>query len=42
MTIAFDTIPGSILKPGVYMEFNTRMAVNTLPGNEQTVLIIAP
>ncbi|HAG2521318.1 TPA: phage tail protein [Salmonella enterica] len=42
MTIAFDTIPGSIRKPGVYMEFNTRMAVNTLPGNEQTLLIIAP
>lgn len=42
MTIEFDTIPGSIRKPGVYMEFNTRMAANTLPGNEQTVLIIAP
>ncbi|EEJ0780849.1 phage tail protein [Salmonella enterica] len=42
MTIDFDTIPGSIRKPGVYMEFNTRMAVNTLPGNEQTLLIIAP
>ncbi|EDV3141937.1 phage tail protein, partial [Salmonella enterica subsp. enterica] len=42
MTIDFDAIPGSIRKPGVYMEFNTRMAVNTLPGNEQTLLIIAP
>lgn len=40
--IAFDTIPGSTRKPGVYMEFNTRLAVNTLPGNPQRVLVIGP
>lgn len=38
--ISFDTIPGSIHKPGVYMEFNTRLAVRTLPGNLQKMLII--
>ncbi|QPR26780.1 phage tail sheath subtilisin-like domain-containing protein [Edwardsiella hoshinae] len=42
MTITFDTIPGSTRKPGQYLEFNTRMAVRTLPGNLQTMLIIAP
>lgn len=40
--ISFDTIPASIRKPGVYMEFNTRLAVNTLPGNPQRVLVIGP
>ncbi|MGC6061350.1 phage tail sheath subtilisin-like domain-containing protein [Enterobacter kobei] len=40
--IAFDTIPGGTRKPGVYMEFNTRLAVNTLPGNPQRVLVIGP
>ncbi|MDI7238738.1 phage tail sheath subtilisin-like domain-containing protein [Providencia huaxiensis] len=42
MTVTFDTIPGSIRKPGKYLEFNTRMATRTLPGNPQTLLIIAP
>lgn len=42
MTVTFDTIPGSIRKPGKYLEFNTRMATQTLPGNPQTLLIIAP
>lgn len=42
MTVTFDTIPGSIRKPGKYFEFNTRMATRTLPGNPQTLLIIAP
>ncbi|HAX5100551.1 TPA: phage tail protein [Escherichia coli] len=40
--IQFDTIQSSIRKPGVYFEFNTRLAVNTLPGNEQRVLVIGP
>ncbi|MTC34185.1 phage tail protein [Providencia alcalifaciens] len=42
MTVTFDTIPGSIRKPGKYFEFNTRMATRTLPSNPQTLLIIAP
>jgi phage tail sheath gpL-like len=40
--IQFDTIPNSIRKPGAYLEFNTRLAVNTLPGNPQRVLVIGP
>lgn len=40
--VQFDTIPGSIRKPGVHFEFNTRLAVNTLPGNPQRVLVIGP
>lgn len=39
--IQFDTIPVSIRKPGKYFEFNTRLAVRTLPGNPQSLLIIA-
>ncbi|WP_454466555.1 phage tail sheath C-terminal domain-containing protein [Citrobacter cronae] len=31
---------GSIRKPGKYFEFNTRLAVRTLPGNAQTVLMV--
>ncbi len=38
--ISFDTIPSGIRKPGQYMEFNTKLAVRTLPTNEQTVLIV--
>ena len=38
--IAFDNIPASIRKPGKYFEFNTRLAVRTLPGNLQRVLVI--
>lgn len=38
--IAFDTIPASIRKPGKYIEFNTKLAVRTLPGNLQKTLII--
>lgn len=38
--ISFDTIPASIRKPGKYFEFNTRMAVRTLPGNLQRMLIV--
>lgn len=38
--IAFDGIPASIRKPGKYFEFNTRLAVRTLPGNLQRVLML--
>jgi phage tail sheath gpL-like len=38
--ISFDTIPSSIRKPGVYVEFNTKLAVRNLPGNLQRTLII--
>ncbi|BBF84884.1 bacteriophage tail sheath protein [Aquitalea magnusonii] len=38
--INFDTIPASTRKPGHYYEFNTRLAVRTLPGNPQRVLVI--
>lgn len=38
--IAFDNIPASIRKPGKYFEFNTKLAVRTLPGNLQKTLII--
>ncbi len=39
--VSFDTIPASIRKPGKYFEFNTRLAVRTLPANVQKVIIIA-
>jgi phage tail sheath gpL-like len=39
--ISFDQIPASIRKPGKYFEFNTRLAVRTLPANAQKLLIIA-
>jgi phage tail sheath gpL-like len=39
--IAFQNIPSSVRKPGVYVEFNTRSAVRNLPGNRQTTLIVA-
>lgn len=42
MTIAFDTIPASIRKPGVYMEFNTSLAVRNLPTNAQHVCLVVP
>lgn len=42
MTIPFDTIPASIRKPGVYMEFNTKLAVRTLPTNAQKICLIVP
>lgn len=38
--ISFDNIPASIRKPGKYFEFNTKLAVRTLPGNLQKTLII--
>ncbi|MEQ9860630.1 phage tail sheath subtilisin-like domain-containing protein [Pectobacterium cacticida] len=39
--IEFYDIGSSIRKPGKYFEFNTRLAVRTLPGNQQTVLMLA-
>lgn len=38
--ITFDTIPASIRKPGAYFEFNSKLAVRTLPSNKQRLLII--
>lgn len=38
--INFDSIPASIRKPGKYFEFNTKLAVRTLPNNKQKMLII--
>ena len=38
--ISFDQIPASIRKPGKYFEFNTKLAVRTLPNNKQKMLII--
>ncbi|GHD63863.1 phage tail sheath subtilisin-like domain-containing protein [Jeongeupia chitinilytica] len=38
--INFDGIPSSIRKPGKYIEFNTKLAVRTLPGNLQRVLMV--
>ncbi|GAB7214748.1 phage tail sheath C-terminal domain-containing protein [Dickeya oryzae] len=39
--VTFYEIPGSTRKPGRYFEFNTRLAVRSLPGNQQTVLMLA-
>lgn len=38
--VAFNNIPSSIRKPGKYFEFNTALAVRTLPGNLQKTLIV--
>lgn len=38
--ITFEQIPSSIRKPGKYVEFNTKLAVRTLPNNKQKMLII--
>ena len=35
--ISFDVIQSSIRKPGQYFEFNTKLAVRTLPANAQKV-----
>jgi len=39
--ISFDQIPASIRKPGKYFEFNTKLAVRTLPANGQKTVLIA-
>lgn len=41
LNVAPETIPGSIRKPGVYFEFNLRLAIRTLTTNLQRVIIIA-
>jgi phage tail sheath gpL-like len=38
--ITFETIPASTRKPGKYFEFNTKLAVRTLPTNKQRLEII--
>ncbi|MCM8595134.1 phage tail sheath subtilisin-like domain-containing protein [Accumulibacter sp.] len=38
--ISFSNIPASIRKPGRYFEFNTALAVRTLPNNLQKTLIV--
>jgi phage tail sheath gpL-like len=38
--ISFDSIPSSIRKPGAYFEFNTKLAVRTLPSNKNRLLFI--
>lgn len=40
--IQFNTIPANIRKPGAYLEFNTALAVRTLPGNPQRVCLLVP
>lgn len=42
MTVVIDTIPASIRKPGVYMEFNTSLANRNLPTNAQSICLIVP
>lgn len=39
--ISFDNIPSTIRKPGAYFEFNTSLAVSSLPANVQPTLIVA-
>ncbi|MBS9777195.1 MAG: phage tail sheath subtilisin-like domain-containing protein [Gammaproteobacteria bacterium] len=39
--ISFETIPSSIRVPGVYTEFNTKLAVRNLPVNPQKLIILA-
>jgi phage tail sheath gpL-like len=39
---SFSEIPGSIRKPGQYLEFDWRNALTTLPSNAERCLIIAP
>ncbi|MFJ5441755.1 phage tail sheath C-terminal domain-containing protein [Pectobacterium sp. CHL-2024] len=39
--VGFYEIGSSIRKPGKYFEFNTRLAVRTLPSNQQKVLLVA-
>lgn len=39
--VEFYELNSSIRKPGKYFEFNTRLAVRTLPSNQQKVLLVA-
>lgn len=38
--VSFDEIPGSRRTPGVYAEFNARLAASSLPQNRQSVCLI--
>jgi len=38
--VTLTTIPAGIRKPGQYLEYNTRLAVSTLPANSQKLLIV--
>lgn len=38
--VSFEQIPGSTRDPGVYIEFNDRLAVRNLPGNPQTIRLV--
>lgn len=38
--VSFSGIPSSIRKPGKYLEFNTSLAVRSLPVNRQKVLLV--
>lgn len=38
--VSFSQIPASIRKPGVYIEFNSSLAVRSLPSNRQRVRLI--
>lgn len=40
MTIEFNQIPGSIRKPGKYFEFNTALALRSLPENQQKLILL--
>lgn len=42
MSVVLDTIPASIRKPGVYMEFNLALAVRNLPTNAQSICLLVP
>ena len=40
MTILFDTIPSGIRRPSNNIEFNTRMAVHSLPANVKKLMLL--
>lgn len=40
MGISFDTIPSGLRKPAMYFEFNSRLAVHSLPANVKKLMII--
>lgn len=40
MTISFDTIPSGIRRPSNNIEFNTRMAVHSLPANVKKLVLV--
>jgi len=40
MTLSINGVPGSIRKPGVYIDFDTKSAARSLPNNKQNPLLI--